>query len=222
VIRVGYRETNSVSRDLGILIYIQIVVFVYNYLYMYKFSIICYFDDEVTAEIRNIQKDLSEITGSTGSLRAWVPHVTVGSGLCVEEHEVDTFCHKIEIFLSQYKPFVIKSEGYSFIDNWSGVRLGYEPYVVHIKPAKSELLASIANFFELDLKTQYPSWYDQPWPYNPHITIAYKDLNIEGFKKAKEYCRDKKIEREILIDNVCLAVEGVDGKWVSYKRFGLK
>ena len=108
------------------------------------------------------------------------------------------------------------------MDNWSGAKLGLSPYVVYIKPFDYGTLGEVATFFEETIKPLYPAWYDQPWPYNPHITVAYKDLSEEGYGKAKEFLAGKTFEREIVVDNVCLAVEGDDGAWREFKRFSLR
>ncbi|HMO78389.1 MAG TPA: 2'-5' RNA ligase family protein [Candidatus Paceibacterota bacterium] len=189
---------------------------------MYKFSIISYFGPEVTKEIRGIQETLSEVTGSKGSLAAWIPHITVGSGITVEEDQLEELYAQIENFLKDYGTTSIRTKDFSYLDNWSRSKLGFTPYVVYIKPFDYGTLAKIASFFEETLKPNYPTWYDQPWPYNPHITVAYKDLSEDGYKKAQKYLASKTFERDIIIDNVCLAVEGDNGFWKEFKRFDLK
>src|SRR5688572_25533843 len=99
---------------------------------MYKFSVISYFDDSVTKEIRSVQETLSELTGSKGSLAAWIPHITVGSGIVVEEEQLAEFYEKIEKFLQGYSSTLLKTKEFSFMDNWSGFKLGFTPYVVYI------------------------------------------------------------------------------------------
>ena len=189
---------------------------------MHKFSIVSYFDDETTKEIREIQEKLSKITGSLGSLVAWTPHITVGSGVSVGENQIEEFYQTIEDFLSDFRTTSLKTKEFSFMDNWSGSKLGFTPYVVYIKPFDYGTLSNIATFFEERVKSRYPSWYDQPWPYSPHITVAYKDLTEEGYEKARKYLRGKTFEREIAVDNVCLAIEDEKGIWNECKRFYLK
>ena len=108
------------------------------------------------------------------------------------------------------------------MDNWSGSKLGFTPYVVYIKPFDYGTLSAAASFFEEQIKPRYPVWYDQPWPYNPHITVAYKDLTEDGYNKAREYLLGKTFEREITIDNVCLAIQDKNGAWKEFKHFHLK
>ena len=188
---------------------------------MYKFSIVSYFEKSVEEEIREVQKEISSLTGSSGSLVAWEPHITVGSGLEVKEEELDKFTQNVSEFCKTQNPAIIKTEGFSFMDNWSGAKLGLSPYVVYIKPVDYGSLVGIANYFEEQIKPNYQAWYDQPWPYNPHITVAYKDLSEEGFIKAKEALTETTFKREIKISSVSLCVEGQDGKWSPHKTFNL-
>lgn len=189
---------------------------------MYKFAIISYFDEETTKEVRKVQEALSEITGSKGSLVAWAPHITVGSGIVVEEKQLENLYTQIESFVKNFSVTKIETRDYSFMDNWSGSKLGLSPYVVYIKPVDYGTLETVASFFEKEIKPNYSAWYDQPWPFRPHITVAYKDLSEEGYKKAQEFLQGKTFERNITIDNVCLAVEGEGGLWEEFKRFKLK
>lgn len=188
---------------------------------MYRFSIISYFDEASTKEIRVIQETLSEITGSKGALTAWTPHITVGSGLVVEEDQLEEFYTAIENFLKDFPPTRLETKDFSFLDNWSGVKLGFTPYVVYIKPFDYGTLGRAASFFENEIKPQYTAWYDQPWPYAPHITVAYKDLSLDGYIKAQNYLAGKVFERKIIVDNICLAVENENGVWEEFKRFNL-
>ena len=131
---------------------------------MHKFSIVSYFDDKTTKEVREIQEKMSEITGSLGALVAWTPHITVGSGVSVEENQIEDFYQNIGDFLSDFRTTSLKTKEFSFMDNWSGSKLGFTPYVVYIKPFDYGTLSAAASFFEEQIKPRYPVWYDQPWP----------------------------------------------------------
>jgi 2'-5' RNA ligase len=188
---------------------------------MYKFSIVSFFEESITEEIRRLQEELAHVTGSTGSLTAWTPHITVGSGLSVEEPQLGEFCQKIGDFLKGFSSTNLKTREFSFMDNWSGAKLGHTPYVAYIKPYEYGALGTVASFFEEELKPQYAAWYDQPWPYSPHITLAYRDLTEAGYRKAQEHLAGKTFDRSIVVDNVCLAIKEND-VWQEFKRFSLK
>lgn len=187
----------------------------------HRFSIIAYFDEETTNEIRHIQSLLLSETGSHGSLTSWLPHVTVGSGLVVEEEQLPEFIKTIETYVHIAKPTTIHTRNFDYMDNWSGSKLGYTPYVVYIKPDELGTLPDIAAFFE-GLKSTYPAWYNQPWPYQPHITLAFKDLSKAGFESAQKFLAGKTYEKTIHIDSVSLAERDEQGIWTERKRFPLK
>lgn len=190
---------------------------------MYTFAIISYFDKQTTREIRDIQKKLSEITGSRSSLDTWLPHITVGSAIKVKENQLKELYENIEGFLENVPVFTIQTREFSFMDDWAGgSRPGSTPYVVYIKLSGYDVLTKIATFFEEQIKPMYPVHYQQPWPYNPHITIAYKDLTDKGYERIKEYLSSKVFEKTIIIDNVCLATKNKNGIYEEFKRFKLK
>jgi len=186
---------------------------------MKEFSIISYFDNETTKEICNLQKEISEITGSSGAFKNWIPHITVGSGIQVEDSELNKLFEEINSFVENINLIEIKIKDFYFMDDWVGSKLGLSPYVVSIQPYEYEELNILVNFFENNIKQKYRVWYEQSLPYNPHITIAYADLKKESFEKAKEYLKDRKFEKTIILDNVCLAIKDNEGKWQEYKRF---
>lgn len=187
----------------------------------HRFSIIAYFDEETTNEIRHIQSLLLAETGSHGSLTSWLPHVTVGSGLVVEEAQLVPFYSAVETFTRSVAPITISTKDFGYMDNWVGAKLGHTPYVVYIKPENLSTLPGLAEFFE-GLKAEYPAWYNQPWPYQPHITVAFKDLSKEGFVAAQKFLNGKTYVKNILIESVSLAERDEHGVWTERKRFPLQ
>ena len=71
-----------------------------------NFSIISYFDEQTTKEIRSLQEDLGWAKEYQGSTALWLPHITAGSGLSVEDYELDEFYDK----LSAYPKIVLKNQ----------------------------------------------------------------------------------------------------------------
>lgn len=187
----------------------------------HRFSVIAYFDEETTTEIRHIQSLLLAETGSHGSLTSWLPHVTVGSGLVVEEEQLAEFYKTIETYTRTIPEFTIHTQDFGYMDDWSGAKFGYTPYVVYIKPDELGTLPEVAGFFE-GLKSVYPAWYNQPWPYQPHITVAFKDLSKVGFASAQKFLTGKTYEKSIHIDSVSLAEKDELGVWTPRKHFPFK
>lgn len=193
----------------------------YNAIMQHRFSIISYFDETTTNEIRHIQALLLGETHSQGSLTSWLPHITVGSGLVVEDEQLPEFYNTVEKYVKNFPPITIATKDFGYMDNWLGAKLGYTPYVVYIKPHDLGQLVALAQFFE-DLKAQFPAWYNQPWPYQPHITTAFKDLTKDGFIKAQRFLAEKTYEKVMRIDSVSLAEKDEHGVWTEQKRFQLR
>ena len=83
---------------------------------MKKYSIISYFDDEITNEVRSIQQRLFKITGSRGALDIWEPHITVGAGVEIPEDKIDIFKEQLSKIASSHKSFKLELKGYGFLD----------------------------------------------------------------------------------------------------------
>lgn len=52
----------------------------------------------------------------------------------------------------------------------------------------------------------YPIWYNMPLPYQPHITLAFRDLDRQGFDKGIAYLDDQQISLTATIDHIALVV----------------
>ena len=186
-----------------------------------NFPIICYFDDEATAQIRTLQEEISIMTGSVGSLEVWLPHLTVGSAVLVEENKLESFYKTMEEFVSKFKPVEITLKNFSFLDDWIGASQSsvFTPYVIYLEVENYEGLREVAITLK-EITDGMERSYNQPWPYLPHVTVAYKDLDKEGFEKAKELLSVRGFEKKVILDHIAIAVDDpITRKCTEYKRF---
>ena len=152
-----------------------------------EFPIIIYLDENLNKKIRAIQERLLEITGSRACLDTENPHITVGSGIKVDEKNLELVCGEIKSVAKKFKPFKIKIKNYKFIDDWVGGKTSsYTPYVIYLDIVVNRNLQKLAEELMKKVTNKYERYYDQPWPYNPHLTVAFKDLDKRGFLKAKK------------------------------------
>lgn len=187
---------------------------------MYNFAFISHFDVSVTNKIRELQRELSILTASKASLEKNEPHLTVGDEIFVKETDLENLYGNLQKIARDFSPVSIKVEGFDSMDDWKGGSLPYTPYVVYLKVLEYSNLEKIVSEIK-KVTDNYNKKYYQPYPYKPHITLAYKDLTKEGFDKAKEYLLDKNFSELAVIDHFSLAVKGNEGKWVEFKRFDL-
>jgi len=92
------------------------------------------------------------------------------------------------------------------------------PHVIYLDVLKNKRLGRLAEKVK-KITDKYQICYQQPWPYKPHITIAFSDLTKDGFQEAKRYLKDKKFFAKTKIDHVAISKEDKEGKFKECKRF---
>ena len=188
-----------------------------------NFSIIIYLNKKLNQKVRNIQRELLNLTGSRACLDLWKPHFTIGAGVRVEDKKLNSLYKDIKENLKEIKQFKIKIKDYGFMNNWmSGKLKGFTGYVVYLNVIKNKELNKLFNILKKNVTDKREIFYGPISKYNPHITIAFKDLCCKGFLKSKKFLKNKKFENELTINHIALAKENPDGKWSEYKRFKLK
>lgn len=187
---------------------------------MVKYSLVIYLDEKLTQKIRVIQNALSILTGSRASLNFWEPHITIGAGVEVTDKDFSSFCKEIEEAIKNLKPFKVKIKNYGFMDNWMGGKLkGYAKYVIYLNIIKNKKLQNLFLVIKEKVTDKRTLFYGQISSYNPHLTVAFKDLDKKSFFKAKEIFKKEKFEDEILVDHIALAKENKKGRWKECKKF---
>ena len=145
---------------------------------------------ELRLKCRNYSKDFADRFNSVKSFKNF-PHITIIKPFRVDENQED---------------FMVK--------NFSEMNLNSPPFKVFLKdfgcfPNKNQP----AIFINPENKEELQILYDevQPkmsfYPYAklyPHLTVAYKDLSPDNFKKAWEEYQTKTFEDSFLADKICL------------------
>lgn len=186
------------------------------------YPIVTYFDRDFESEVRGLQKELFEITAARASLDEWRPHVTVGKALWIEDDELRKLIQELNDFAQIQPVFDMEFNGFGYMDDWAGAKaFNCETYVVYVKVVVSddlknyvEKLGRILNKYE----HRYVIHKD-----NFHMTLAFKDLNKEGFEKAKNYLRDKTFKRKVKLNSLSVVLDTERGdaiKEVANLKFG--
>ncbi|MBU0636023.1 2'-5' RNA ligase family protein [Candidatus Micrarchaeota archaeon] len=187
-----------------------------------RFSIVSYFDQELTKEIQFLQEKLLDLSGSSACLDIWEPHITVGSGVEMEQSKLPEFYQDIQSAITSFEPFEVAIAGFDFIDSFVGKVDNCSLYVVYLRVIPSEKLQLLAERIKKHVTDKQKVWYTQPWPFIPHITLAFKDLSQEGFEKAKVFFQNEHFTKTTKIDHVSIVLEIQEKKWREYKRFGFQ
>lgn len=186
-----------------------------------QLSIVSYLDQAATGQVRELQKSLSQVTGSRASLTSWLPHVTLGDGVEVSELEVGDLVESIKSVARGTSPFTIHLAGFSWLDSRPiGASEVSTPYVIYINVGVSQQLLNLVAKID-NLATPRSIWYHMPRPYLPHITLAFRDLTEKGYKDGLEHIADKNINLSSSIDHIAL-VQKLPDKDVEYVRIQLE
>ncbi|MBS3074481.1 2'-5' RNA ligase family protein [Candidatus Pacearchaeota archaeon] len=183
--------------------------------------LVIYCDKELSNKIIKIQKELARVTGSRKSIDSWQPHITIGNGVQVDDEKpktINSLIRDIQEVTKNSKPFKIKVKDFEFLIHDNLRSLGLTHYVVYLKIEKTPELVKLAADIKNKVTDKRFSTYKQPWPYKPHLTVAFGDLTKEGFEKAKKALRRKKFREEMIIDHVALAREDSKGRFKDFKR----
>lgn len=78
-----------------------------------QLSIVSFLDKYATEEVRHLQKALGEVTGSTASLTSWLPHITLGDGIDIEESELTNTIEELNKVVSSIPTFSVTISGFS-------------------------------------------------------------------------------------------------------------
>ncbi len=172
---------------------------------MERYPLIAYLDDCLTDKVRNIQMDLSRKTGSRGCLEAWEPHISVGSEVRLSETEVPSYVDDLRGAAVGINPITMRIQGFGFIDDWAGAKLpGNTPYGVYLKVVVSPELLRLAEVLR-SVSASRNVYFEMPWPYRPHVAVAYKDLTHQGYMIAKEMLEKAVFDEIAVLDTFSLA-----------------
>ena len=92
------------------------------------------------------------------------------------------------------------------------------PYVLWVDVEITTNLESLVEKVKEKITSKYDLWYQMPQPYTPHVTIAFRDLTKEGYKKGKKYLEEISFKKFVQVSNIAL-VEKLPESDIEYKRF---
>ncbi|HMP67451.1 MAG TPA: 2'-5' RNA ligase family protein [Candidatus Paceibacterota bacterium] len=191
---------------------------------MKNFSIVSYLSDGELNSVRNLQEKLSKITGSTKSLKSWLPHITVGDAISIPDDILRDLEIKLHAFSKDYKSISVHVKGFGGTKNWGGaVSEKISPDVIWIDLNLSTELKHLFNNLRDQITSNYNTWLPRIKNYQPHVTLAFFDLTEEGYKKGIEFLKTQKSEKIFHINSISLVECYGEGNMTSseYKRFNL-
>ncbi|HIK33850.1 MAG TPA: 2'-5' RNA ligase family protein [Oscillatoriales cyanobacterium M4454_W2019_049] len=150
---------------------------------------------DIQEEVTQIKRDFADNYGSRAALKS-PPHVTLQPPFERSIDEVSRLKACLREFATGYAPVPMKLSGFG----------AFPPRVIYVDVMKTpELMAiqaSLAAHLEANL-----GWVDprnRSRPFAPHMTVAFRDLKREAFKKAWSQYRDRSISYEFTATHLTL------------------
>lgn len=186
-----------------------------------KLSIVAYLSGDAYKKVRKLQKDMSKVTGSKASVEAWEPHITVGDGVEITGPEFVRFLGAITEAVKDVAPFTVEVQGIGSLDNRTGGDGEITtPHAIFIKVIVNPELQRLVDAVAVATHTE-PHWYEMRQPYTPHVTLAFRDLDEDGYVKGLRYLIGKDTSFTADINSVSL-VERLGATDTEVYRLDLK
>lgn len=140
------------------------------------------------------------------------PHITLHMPFEWKEKKEGELIEKLTLFSKQY------SSGDLSLKNFNA----FPPRVIYIDVVKNDWLENLQRdlhrFCKVELNLFNANYKEHP--FHPHLTLAFRDLKKENFKKAWEEFKEKKFEATFPVTEIVLLKH--DGKaWQAHEKFKL-
>ena len=165
-----------------------------------RFIIVTVLPPEMAQRLDQARRRICGIGRSRAAL-AYPPHVTLRTGVLVPSEAVDTFLMEFGKTVGTWAPFPVATEGLLMTDYHDGEKLKHlVGYRVRKDPALSELNTRLLT---------YEKWRaSDRLHFEPHLTLAFDDLDAEGFLQVRQWLDENpnELPADLLwsCDNVCL------------------
>ncbi|MCB0555719.1 MAG: 2'-5' RNA ligase family protein [Phaeodactylibacter sp.] len=94
----------------------------------------------------------------------------------------------------------------------------FKPHVIFVDVERNDELPGLQNRLEEQLKRELELINDSQHDFNPHLTVAFKDLKRSIFPEAWEYFSRIAYERQFLVSEITL-LENNGREWVVFEQF---
>jgi 2'-5' RNA ligase len=157
----------------------------------------------IGTEIREIQNYVSTHFHSKASLRS-PPHITLVSPFAAGETDLTVITELIENHVLIIEPFQVVLDGFGRFSN----------RVIFVNVKVSTSLSDLARELTNAMMRGGLPVRQERREYHPHVTIAFKDLKPDMFRRAWNYFREAEFFRTFEASSITL-LKHVDGRWVA-------
>ena len=173
-----------------------------------RYACISLLNKNVSNSISKLQQEIYELTGSKKFMEEWPPHITIGNGNELNSVDITEIESEFSNIAKKHSPFEIKFDPVKHkIKDFSKIDQRYSNNLVVLPTIINDKLSALVNDIELVLK-RYPVFYNV-FPYDPHVTIAARDIKDEDVNKILEYLKTQDIPTSAKIESFSLFLSPV-------------
>lgn len=164
--------------------------------------------EDIQAEVTRFKEYAAEHFGSARALRS-PPHLTLIPPFNWPEGRVGELGEALEPFAAQERPFPLRLHNFNC----------FAPRVIFVDVERKDELLGLRNRLEAYLEENLGLKPKGRREYNPHMTVAFKDLQRKAFPGAWAYFSRLQYEREFAVDALAL-LRHSGRKWEVSEQFG--
>jgi 2'-5' RNA ligase len=151
-------------------------------------------DEQLQKEVTDFKNYMALNYNSKAALTS-PPHITLFPPFKLESANENSLIDPLEDFVKGKIPFSLNLNGFGC----------FKPRVIYIRPEYSEDLNRLRKQLLLHLKAKADLYDPQnDKPFNPHMTIATRDLDKKSFYEAWEIFHSRKFSREFVVESIFL------------------
>ena len=162
---------------------------------------------EIRESTEKLQHHFALVYNSRAALKS-PPHITLQPPFQLEEKQLPALQEKLTNFVTNYQPIPI------ILDNFNA----FKPRVIYLDvmrtPELWTLQKELISWLNLEEKPQQR-------PFVPHVTLAFRDLTKDNFRKAWLEFKDKNLHYEFASSELTLLKHN-QKKWQIYQQFSFK
>ncbi len=165
--------------------------------------------EDISKEVTAFKRYVEAHFGASHALKS-PPHITLFPPFKRKETEEAPLISVLEAFAQEQCPFYLQFKGFNC----------FAPRVLFVDVVPNTMLKSMQKALEEHFEDILHLRSDRPHNFNPHLTIAHKDLSRTQFYPAWAHFSTQSYERACMIESIVLLKH--NGRvWVPYREFGL-
>lgn len=152
-----------------------------------EISTISYLPDDINIAVDNLKQIIFEKFKSR-KVQDWKPHITIAERILIPKRKINNILRQLKYICGNTKPFNIQIDRLEFVEI-ANSPFEY-PYAIWFKIKKPKALVNLNHQINSELYGGLERSSMKSSKYNPHVTLAYRDLTEKNFMQAKKFFKD--------------------------------